>query len=240
MQGGGNPGSVRTVAGTALYDGRAGLSAVPNRGGGGGGGGSIGYFAFNDPLMITTFRVGSGGGGGGGYGASVSAGATEVRCALPGVSGGAGGGGGGGALRLASATAVRVAASGALLARGGAGGNAVVFQTVGSQQAGGGAGGGGSGGAIAIAAPVVVIDGVVDTAGGAGGRPVGPSSGYNGGAGGMGRVRVSVFPGRCTLSGNWVPQLEGSSCPLSSLTSPTPGRAVITDYGADLVAGRLR
>ncbi len=240
VQGGGNPGNVRVAAGATFYNGQAGLTAAPNRGGGGGGGGSIGYFAAVDPFMITTFRVGSGGGGGGGYGASVFDGATEVRCAQAGVSGGAGGGGGGGALRLASATAIRVAASGALLVRGGAGGNAVVFHTVGGQQGGGGAGGGGSGGAIAIVSPVVVIDGVVDTVGGVGGRPVGPSSGFSGGAGGMGRVRVSVLPTRCSLAGTWVPQLEGSNCPLSSTTSPDPGRTVITDFGADLVANRLR
>jgi len=167
-------------------------------------------------------------------------GATEVRCAQAGVSGGAGGGGGGGALRLASATAIRVAASGALLARGGVGGNGVVFQTVAGAQAGGGAGGGGSGGAIALFAPVVVIDGTVDTAGGAGGRAIGPSSGYAGGAGGMRRVRVSVLPTRCSLAGTWIPQLEGNNCPLSPASSPDRGRAVITDFGADLTANRLR
>ncbi len=168
--------------------------AAVYRGGGGscgttavtaGGGGSIGYRAALDLTVSDplTFRAGSGGGGGS---------TTVASC----VNGGGGGGGGGGAVRIASPT--RITIRGAVYARGGDGGNG----------AGGSAGGAGSGGLVYLSAPSIeVTSGVVSAAGGRGG-------GVNcvGGNGGLGRVRLSVLPALCRLSGTFTPPLPTGGC----------------------------
>ncbi|HJL35343.1 MAG TPA: MopE-related protein, partial [Polyangiaceae bacterium LLY-WYZ-15_(1-7)] len=165
---------------------------------GGGGGGSIGADAAADLAVTTTFRPGSGGGGGG---------ATTNGI-------GGAGGGGGGALRLASAT--RVLVSGRLLARGGRGGDGAA-----------GAGGGGSGGVIYVAAPEVRISGEASTAGGNGGVG-GPRDFSNGGAGGIGRIRISAVPERCTLVGTFVPAAADVGC--SPTVPAIPERVYVDVY----------
>jgi len=147
----------------------------------GGGGGSIGRLAAEDPTVTATLRAGSAGGGGGSH-------------ALGGSSshGGGGGGGGGGAVRLSSPMAITISATGRVLAVGGPGGS---VPTAGEES---GAGGGGSGGVVALLAPSVTIEGRLDARGGAGGTN---PCGANGGAGGFGRVRISVDPARCTIGG---------------------------------------
>jgi hypothetical protein len=171
-------------AGVAPYSGGAGV--VSGTGMTGGGGGSIGPLAAADLAIVSTFQPGSGGGGGTGNGTLV----------------GAGGGGAGGALRLASPTTITV--SGSLLANGGAGG-AAGMTVVCATSAGGGGGGGGSGGAIYLSSPTVsVMSGaVVSAVGGA----VGLSCNGSGGAGGLGRIRLSLGTTTCNLTGTFNPQV---------------------------------
>jgi hypothetical protein len=135
--------------------------------GGGGGGGSIGLDAAQDVSMSSSLRAGSGGGGGAG---------DEGR----------GGGGGGGAVRIRSNSSITV--TGQILAQGGHGGDSGGDPTC----CQGGSGGGGSGGAIWLGAPVVYTTGTVSATGGRAGlgqssRGVAPP----GGAGGLGRIRIS-------------------------------------------------
>ncbi len=135
--------------------------------GGGGGGGSIGLDAAQDLSMLSSLRAGSGGGGGAG---------DEGR----------GGGGGGGAVRIRSNSSITV--TGQILAQGGHGGDSGGDPTC----CQGGSGGGGSGGAIWLGGPVVYTTGTVSATGGRAGlgqssRGVAPP----GGAGGLGRIRIS-------------------------------------------------
>ncbi len=212
---GGRAGGSGGQAGTGFeaYDGAGGgsdFSGTPtDNSGGGGGGGSIGPEAAMDFAAATFFHAGSGGGGGG----SPAALNTGV-CAMADAVGGGGGGGGGGALRLASATKIEVSAMGALLANGGRGGNSTV--SGGTLAAGGG--GGGSGGVIVLLAPVVQVSGTVSAIGGPGGTSTHAPNGA-GGRGGIGRIRVGVRPGHCTLNGQWSPQ------PVSGCTAVTPVQA---------------
>jgi len=174
----------------------------------GGGGGSIGIEAARDLAMRSIFRPGSAGGGGGGSGIR----GAEL-CA-----GGGGGGGAGGALRLVSLSSITIASTGVLRADGGAGGDGDPTPSA----AWSGAGGGGSGGAVELAAPSVQTEGMISTVGGAGG-----SAGCTAGAGGLGRVRVSVRPGMCQLSGLWTPPLD-AGCTATS--TPTPGVVYVGGY----------
>lgn len=106
---------------------------------------------------------------------------------------GGGGGGGGGALRVTSTSRVVVAATGRLLANGGAGApNA----------------GSGSGGVVYLVAPELRVEAgsVVEAI--ANGVPATPVTG-------LGRIRLSVDPSRCTLAGTFNP-------PLADRCSPTP------------------
>jgi hypothetical protein len=168
-----------------------------------GGGGSIGARAAADLALAdpTTFRAGSGGGGGGTPG---------TTCSDPSAAGG--GGGGGGALRIASPT--RIVVRGSVLARGGDGGNG----------AGGSAGGGGSGGVVHLSAPAIeVASGTIAVTGGRGGGVT-----CNGGRGGLGRVRLSVLPSRCRLTGTWDPPLPAGGCVVT--TTATAGQVYIGTY----------
>lgn len=140
-----------------------------------GGGGSIGVEAASDLAVTETFRPGSGGGGG------------SVSCDnCVGTSYAVAGGGGGGALRIASAT--RIVIDGQLRANGGLGGGT---------RAGIRGSGGGSGGVVFLSAPELVVTGSIEAKGG--------ESVNSGGAGGLGRIRISVDPLRCTLSGTLTP-----------------------------------
>ena len=94
------------------------------------------------------------------------------------------GGGGGGALRIASPTRIILGTSARLLASGGAAGRTFTA--------------GGSGGALALHAPEVRI-------------PNGATVDASGTA--LGRVRISVDPARCELSGTVAPPLVGGCTP---------------------------
>ena len=162
-----------------------------------GGGGSIGARAAGDLVLAdpATFRAGSGGGGGGTPGTACSE-----------AVGAGGGGGGGGALRLASPT--RIVVRGSVFARGGDGGDG----------AGGSAGGGGSGGVVHLSAPAIeVTSGTVAVTGGRGGGVT-----CIGGHGGLGRVRLSVLPARCRLTGTWDPPLPSGGCVVTATAAPGP------------------
>jgi hypothetical protein len=170
--GGGMGGGQGGNGGGAPYSGAAAPNVVAgdcsNSGyGGGGGGGSIGLDAAQDLSMVSSLRAGSGGGGGAG---------DEGR----------GGGGGGGAVRIRSNSSITV--TGQILAQGGHGGDSGGDPTC----CQGGSGGGGSGGAIWLGAPVVYTTGTVSATSGRAG--LGQSSrGFAppGGAGGLGRIRIS-------------------------------------------------
>ncbi|MFO0624493.1 MAG: Dickkopf N-terminal cysteine-rich domain-containing protein [Polyangiales bacterium] len=216
---GGNGGSGaeggRAGATLETYNGAAGTGAPFDSGGaGGGGGGCIGGTAAADPSVVRdTFRPGSGGGGGGAPRAL-----TNGVCDASRAFGGGGGGGGGGALRLASATRILVGATGVLRADGGDGGSNVERGVVRS-----GSGGGGSGGVIHLWAPSVQTQGRVSAAGGIGGASAVPTN--RGGAGGIGRVAVSVTTPRCALGGSFTPQLL-DGCGLSA----SPGRVGVRTF----------
>ncbi len=188
-------------------DGSPGLSCGPAGSilGGGGGGGSIGDMAANDLSVDSgTFYAGSSGGGGGGP--------------L-----GAGGGGGGGALRIASHVSINIGATGQVLAQGGDGVR-VTCST------GGGGGGGGSGGVIYVYAPTVTVaaGAVVSADPGDGGFATG--GGGQGGPGGLGRIRVSVQMGRCSLAfASFNPALADSMCSFA-MGAGTPGTTFIRRY----------
>ncbi|MFO0650095.1 MAG: MopE-related protein [Polyangiales bacterium] len=209
--GGGFGGEAGVVAVPTVYRGFDGIAGNGCNTSGSGGGGSIGARAAAD-LAVTdpaTFRAGSGGGGGaGGY----------SNCIGPGAGGG---GGGGGALRIASAT--RIVVRGSVFARGGAGG-AVAANGGGTS----GAGGGGSGGLIYLSAPALdVVSGTLSVAGGSGSQPLGCVD-ANGGRGGLGRLRLSVLPSRCNVTGTWTPPLPAGGC--VATTTSTPGQVYIGVY----------
>lgn len=225
---GGDGGSMLTPAQggrttIAVYDGADGQ---PRGGsgscayGGGGGGGSIGEAAALDRAVSSTFRPGSGGGGGGD--GIYTSGLT--RCAE-----GAGGGGGGGALRIASHESIIITNTARLSVAGGAGGRGAGVSGVVSS--GGGAGGGGSGGVIYLASPAIRIDSgsLIDAGGGAGGdvvRTCGISGAGRGGAGGMGRIRLSVEPTTCTVTASTMPPMPAAGC----VPNSTPGEVHVGAY----------
>jgi hypothetical protein len=166
---------------------------------GGGGGGSIGVAAASDLAVLTTFYPGSGGGGGSGD-----------YLDRPAFGGTSGGGGGGGALRLSSSASISI--TGQVLANGGAGGDAFIGIGMNAQctPQPGAAGGGGSGGVIYLSAPSITVtpSATVSAAGGSGGGTSEFATGGGGGNGGMGRIRLSVAPASCTLSGAFTPALQ--------------------------------
>jgi hypothetical protein len=168
---------------------------------GGGGGGSIGRAAAEDLTVASTFRPGSGGGGGGSH--AQGGGASD---------GGAGGGGGGGAIRLSSPMSITIGETGRVLADGGDGGDIPSSESS-------GAGGGGSGGLVYLASPVLTVNGSVSASGGAAGTNA--ACGADGGAGGVGRVRLSTDPAMCTLgpSSSITPGLVGGACSAGAATS---------------------
>ena len=197
--GGGATAGAGGQSGGPPYDGQPGQTGMDACGGlaAGGGGGSIGRTAAGDLAMTSTFQAGSGGGGGSGsYGTGLAA--AE-----------GGGGGGGGAIRISSPT--RITVSGTLRADGGAGGNGSDANPTCFGAEGGSGGGGGSGGAIYLATPVLSVSGTISAAGGAGGHHGANVSGGDGGAGAIGRVRISASLASCTLGGTVVPALR-SAC----------------------------
>lgn len=160
----------------------------------GGGGGSIGRAAIDDLAVKTTFQPGSGGGGGSGRAAAPNVPPANL------IVGGTGGGGGGGALRIASAVSIEIGAMAQIRSDGGAGGD--------TNQMPGGGGGGGSGGVIYLSAPSLQVAGSVSSVGGPGGGPSAP-----GGLGGLGRIRLSVDPAHCALTGTFKPELMAGCNP---------------------------
>ena len=146
--------------------------------GGGGGGGSIGAAAASDLPVATTFQVGSGGGGGGG--------------SLGGGSGGGGGGGGGGAIRLASSRSITITSTGRVVETAAP---AAAERSMAAPVAA-------DWGRDYLAAPSISISGAVTELGGAPGT--GSLYGGVGGSGGVGRLRISVDPTQCSISGSMV------------------------------------
>jgi hypothetical protein len=212
--GGGATNGAGGRAGGAPYDGADGTSGqtecpaqragAPPAYVGGGGGGSIGLSATNDLAVARTFVTGSGGGGG-----------SADYLERPVYGGTSGGGGGGGALRLSTAAAIAV--RGQLLANGGAGADAFIGNGVAANcdpQPGAG-GGGGSGGVIYLQAPAITVAGsaTLSVAGGAGGAPSVFATGGAGGRGGTGRLRLSVNPASCALTGTFNPPLAAGCAP---------------------------
>ncbi|MBO6933774.1 MAG: putative metal-binding motif-containing protein [Deltaproteobacteria bacterium] len=208
---GGNGGSMGTVAQggrttVSVYDGEDGQarggSGTSCAQGGGGGGGSIGESAATDLAVTTTFQPGSGGGGGGDGIYSGS------RCGE-----GAGGGGGGGALRITSHESIIIANTARISVAGGAGGQGSGVPSVVSSASGGG--GGGSGGVLYLASPSIRIDSgaLVDASGGARGGVGRSCTGTGrGGAGGLGRIRLSVEPSTCTIDTPTMPPMPAAGC----------------------------
>jgi hypothetical protein len=201
-------------AGPAVYNGTAGTSGatqcmglqpnVPPACVGGGGGGSIGAKAAADLAVLTTFQTGSGGGGG-----------SADYLNRPVFGGTSGGGGAGGALRLATPATITI--GGQLLVNGGSGGDANIGTgaNTGCDPQPGAAGGGGSGGLIYLSAPSVTVSGgaTLSAAGGSGGAGSEFATGGAGGNGGLGRIRLSVTPATCSLSGSFNPPLAGGCAP---------------------------
>jgi hypothetical protein len=209
------------LGGGAPYDGTAGVSGqtecpgvdpgVPPAYVGGGGGGSIGPFASADLAVATTFQTGSGGGGG-----------SADYLNRPEFGGSSGGGGGGGALMITSATKISV--TGQVFANGGKGGDAYIGtgKITGCNPQPGAGGGGGSGGVIYMMAPNIDVSSTatISAAGGGGGLQSLYATGGGGGVGGLGRIRLSVTPGTCTLSGTFNPPLS-SGCSAASSSGMT-------------------
>jgi hypothetical protein len=209
------------LGGGAPYDGQVGvtgqtqcagvMAGVPPAYVGGGGGGSIGPFASADLAVATTFQTGSGGGGGSGD-----------YLNRPEFGGTSGGGGGGGALMISSPVSITI--SGQVLANGGPGGDAYIGTglVTGCNPQPGAGGGGGSGGVIFLSSPNITVaaGATVSTAGGAGGAQSEFATGGGGGPGGLGRIRLSVTPSTCTLSGSFNPPLS-SACSAASKSGAT-------------------
>ncbi len=208
-------------AGIAFYNGAAGTSGqtqcpglysdIPPACVGGGGGGSIGVAAARDLGVFTTFQTGSGGGGG-----------SADYLNRPVYGGTSGGGGGGGALRLTTASTITV--NGQLLANGGPGGDAGVGNGLNANcdPQPGAAGGGGSGGVIYLSAPAITVSAgaTISAIGGFGGYGSEFATGGSGGSGGPGRIRLSVTPAFCTLSGSFNPPIA-AGCTATSQTGAT-------------------
>lgn len=172
------------------FDGAAGMSSqtfVVGSGGNGPGGGAGGQY---------------GGGSGAGYGSSVkhcnvqSGGSLYGDSLLSNLFGGSGGGsgaayagtvsgaggGGGGVLVVSVCDVLTIGTSGKITANGGNGGDAFL-------RAGGG--GGGAGGSIFVTAKTIHNDGSINATGGEGGRCWSDTAcAWQGGRGGVGRVRV--------------------------------------------------
>jgi hypothetical protein len=213
-------------AANASYNGHAGVSGQTQCPGimgfppayvGGGGGGSIGSKAAADLLALTTFQTGSGGGGG-----------SADYLNRPVFGGTSGGGGGGGALRLSTPATISI--TGQLLANGGPGGDANIGNGMNANcdPQPGSAGGGGSGGLIYVSAPSVTVGGgaVLSAVGGGGGAQSVFATGGGGGDGGLGRIRLSVTPATCSLSGSFNPPLS-QGC---TAKPPTAGFAYVGVY----------
>jgi len=195
-------------AGIAYYNGRAGVggetqclgiyAGVPPACVGGGGGGSIGAAAAADLGVFKTFQAGSGGGGG-----------SADYLNRPVYGGTSGGGGGGGALRLMTVSTITV--NGQILANGGPGADANIGNgsIANCDPQPGAAGGGGSGGLIYLAAPTITVasSATISAKGGVGGLGSEFATGGAGGSGGPGRIRLSVAPSSCKLSGSFNPPL---------------------------------
>ena len=121
--------------------------------------------------------------------------------------------------------------TGQILANGGSGGDAYIGtpMAAGCDPQPGAAGGGGSGGLIYLSAPSIRVtsSAAVSAVGGGGGAQSLFATGGRGGNGGLGRIRISVAPATCTLSGAFSPPLAGGCSP----TAPAvPGAAFIGIY----------
>lgn len=211
---GGGPG-LGAEATLGVYAGRSGSTGNNAIGTcGGGGGGSIGRVAVEDLAVGPgTFYPGSGGGGGGGEQNGCSG-----RCR---PQQGMGGGGGGGALRLASTRSITLQSGAALRANGGLGGTT-------NSELGGCPGGSGSGGVVYLSAPEIVCDGCALSATG-GARVDHPYSRAVGGAGGLGRLRLSVRVSRCQMGGTVNPPMPAGGCVVSP-PGGSPGVAYVGEY----------
>ena len=153
---------------------------------------------YMDPLM-----AGSGGGGG----------SSADRVFVPSVStgsNGGGGGAGGGAIHIEALGTLTITSTGEINANGGSGGNGVT----GSNYHYGAGGGAGSGGDIYLKAQVIDNNGSVHASGGSGGS--GAHYYIDGGAAGVGRIRVDAD--ELWLGGNVVDVTT-----FSSTTSPSVG-----------------
>ncbi|MDJ0865123.1 MAG: Ig-like domain-containing protein [Myxococcota bacterium] len=200
----------------------------------GGGGGGAGYGApgrYGDPnnsdradggpaygdIFLSVLRGGSGGGGAAGGSASF----------VPGVStsaGGGGGGAGGGAVRIEAGGRLFVDTTGVVTADGGRGGQGIRGLTSSNSSRYGGGGGGGSGGSIFLVAAELDNRGTVTAVGGAGVRGPYGSNHYQGGTGGVGRIRVDA------------PELQLDGVPASNVAfslSTSPAVAYLGDDDPD-------
>jgi hypothetical protein len=122
--------------------------------------------------------------------------------------GGGAGAGAGGALRISSRTRILIEATGILRANGGNGS---------------GSGASGSGGVVYLAAPTFENRGNISAVGGTTAFTSCPAG--MAGAGGLGRIRLSVLPERCTALGSFNPPLPAGGC---VRTSPSiPGRTYV-------------
>jgi hypothetical protein len=225
--GGGTAAGQGGNGGGGVYNGRAGTLGqtqcpgirpeVPAAWVGGGGGGSIGAASAADLAVNTTLQPGSGGGGG-----------SADYLNRPAFGGTSGGGGGGGALRVWSQTQITL--NGRALANGGVGGDAYIGTNggAGCDPQPGAAGGGGSGGVVFLRAPVLTVGprAQVSAAGGEGGVASLYATGGAGGVGGLGRIRISANPARCTLAGTFNPPLVSGCTPAPA----TPGRAFVAAF----------
>ena len=207
-QGGGGGGGPAGGGGGGVQAGRGGQAPGATAGAGTtsgavGGGAEPGHGAYAG----TDGSTGFGGFGGGGGSIGLPA-VNDLACDTtfyPGSGGGggaagspnwgSGGGGGGGALRIATPTQMTLGITGELLANGGQGGSG--FQS----------GGSGSGGVIYIAAPTLRLLGSMSAVGGA------PTT--TGGAGGLGRIRISTLAERCEIAATSNPPFI-SGCEASS------------------------
>ena len=235
--GGGSGGGKATACGAAAQGGgsacAAGATAVYVGGTGGigsspcatiagsGGGGSIGCDAASDLALVSTFRPGSGGGGGGSGGDANEPGSGQHS------GGGGGGGGGGGAVRIVSPVSITLGAAGQILANGGGGGSGAVSADDCNDDSGGG-GGGGSGGAVWLSAPAVVIPSGsrILAVGGGGGAGGATTAAGPGGAGGLGRVRLSLDPAASSIAGTVNPPPVNGVTPAAAAA----GKAFVAHY----------
>lgn len=179
--------------------GGAGGTAASASGGQGGSAGSGVYDGASGAAVNPRNTCYGGGGGGGSIGADAAADLAITSTFRPGSGGGGGGGdegtgggGAGGAVRIASTVSITIGATGQILTNGGAGGNLACA---------GGSGGGGSGGAIFLASPAITV------AAGAQLSAVGGDATTPGGAGGLGRIRLSLDPSASSAAGTLSPPL---------------------------------